>query len=150
MLFVAPNEKDLVHQPDSKLERDGQICIQDLVAQLKTSSSPVTKMHTSAILLSEALGDRRECCRSAQPASCQSDCTLECKSSSPTPRAQMLGESEPLPCAQGGGVSPLASCSGILPRLLVVTALLFLNFQGEGREVPLSSRPEEVGVRNSV
>lgn len=56
VLFVALNEKDLVHQPDSKLERGGQTCIQVLIAQLQTSSFIVTKMNTLVISLSEVLG----------------------------------------------------------------------------------------------
>lgn len=115
MLFVAPNEKDLVHQPDSKLERDGQSCIQVLIAQLKTSSFIVTKMNTSVILLSEVLGVQEKVHRWAQSSSCQGDCTHWSISPVPqTPSVQLLGESASLPYVQGGGVSPLASCSGIL------------------------------------
>lgn len=73
VLFVAPNEKDLVHQPDSQLERGGQICIQVLIAQLKTSSFIVTKMNTLVISLSEVLGVQERVHRSAQSSSFQGE-----------------------------------------------------------------------------
>lgn len=53
---MAPNEKDLVQQPGSRLKRDRQNCMQALVTQFKISVSIVTKINSAQILLNWDLG----------------------------------------------------------------------------------------------
>lgn len=104
---MAPNEKDLVHQPDSRLKRDRQNCMQALVTQFKISISIVTKINSAQILLNWDLGLEEgdasdgQLHRGAQSSCCGVTAHSEMEKSSSQPQFTNTGESSVLPLFAG-------------------------------------------------
>lgn len=106
---MAPNEKDLVHQPDSRLKRDRQNCMQALVTQFKISISIVTKINSAQILLNWDLGLEEgahpmvSCTEGPSPLAAGSLHTLKWKKAPHSPSSWTLGNPASSPHLQGGG-----------------------------------------------
>ena len=113
---MAPNEKDLVQQPGSRLKRDRQNCMQALVTQFKISVSIVTKINSAQILLNWDLGleagAHLTVSRTEGPSPLAAGVTAhsELGKKPSQPQLQTLGNPACSPHLRGGG-----DASGFLP-----------------------------------